>query len=976
MKQLIFVLLLAFISISLFSQNSTKEKIKVLEDKATQQFNAKELNKALLTIDEILKIVPYHPRHLKNGFAVAYDLKDTAAMIRFCKLIFSSQPENVTYGNYLLWFTLLKGQFEESEKIGQKLYYIDRGNSAIIMNYAHAKFAIKKFNEAYKLYTESLLLTLTKEEFEKGLAEDCKILHQRFLKLQFDALGLKVDLEANQILTKYKQGNDLQLELTNYINELSKKQDFKIDYKYLTNLHNKIIAYENVQTPKRLYYLSKSYGTLAKYAYNNGSFSQSIQHYLTAAKFDELAKNENLLINRYTNIGLLYRKLTYYDSANSYFNKTYGIAYKANDEWEMARSLENFASLSHDVNKDEQAREYYLKANSYYQKIQNYESISNILYKLGNITSNEDSAISYCKKSLEIAELYEIQDNMYTIYNNLGTAYSGKRNYKLSLEYCLKALEFGGASLKSNLTSYSTLLQNIGFCYNFLNKYDSAIYYLNQSNEIIKSIRNKLTEKAKLDFYSNNLTTPQLLANSYLKKNEPSKAFEFVEQTKSMLFSEKIGFNLNNTINIDSIRRQMNENQVYLVFSNMNSNLVVGSKSYIAFSKNEIMGDIILDSSFIIAASKYRYGAYLDTIIQRLKRFRRTGEKNGLIGKELRIFTIYYQLALANAATQKRSTIKKDLEKEDESLKKIANPLSKLLYRQFIKPIEKILKGKKELIILTDGNLSFLPFESLLNDENKFLSELYTISYLPSMKVSSVLAKRATNNSDKVLALGNPIYEDLTANNKQISTARKLYNEQNGFNWSSLPGTDAEVKSIAADFKNVTTFLGSQANEESIKLLSKQNQLKDYSIIHFATHGYVTTDQPELSTLVLNQTNNYSTDDGYLTAAEIEKLNIKANLVCLSACQTGQGALKDGEGVMGLSNSFLLAGAKSTIVSMWSVSDDATSKFMSSMYQIVAKQKVSFKEALYLTRLKFIKGEFGEEYKKPFYWSPFVYFGN
>ncbi len=443
-----------------------------------------------------------------------------------------------------------------------------------------------------------------------------------------------------------------------------------------------------------------------------------------------------------------------------------------------------------------------------------------------------------------------------------------------------------------------------------------------------------------------------------------------------MLFSEKLGFNLNNKIKIDSIQKQMNDNQVYLVFSNMNSNLLLGSKSYIAFTKNEIMGNLILDSSFIIAASKYKYGSYLDTIIQRLMRFRRTGEKNGLIGKELRIFTIYYQIALANAATQKRSTVKKDPEKEDESLKKIANPLSQLLYRQFVQPIEKLLKNKKELIILADGNLSFLPFESLLNNENKYLGELYTISYLPSLKVSSILANRSTNNSDKVLALGNPIYEDLTAANKQISTARKLYNSQNGFNWSSLPGTNVEVKSIANDFKSSTTLLANQATEDEVKSLSKQNKLKDFSIIHFATHGYVTTESPELSTLVLNQQNNSASEDGYLTAEEIEKLNLKANLICLSACQTGQGALKDGEGVMGLSNSFLLAGAKSTIVSMWSVSDDATSKFMSSLYQIVAKQKVSFKEALYLTRLKFIKGDFGEEYKKPFYWSPFVYFGN
>ncbi len=970
MKFKFFIFLLCCCNFEISAQSNEKKKVKLLEEKLTKYYNAKDIKSSISTIDEILKIVPYHPRHLKNGFTVAYNLKDTASMMRFSKLIFNSQPENVTYGNYLLWFTLLKGQFEEAEKIGQKLYYIDRGNSSIIMNYAHAKYAMNKLDEAYKLYTESILVVLNQEELNTGLLEDCKLFHERFLKLKFDVLRDKLAIEGNKILNKYKLGNDLQLEMKNYNDEK--------DPKLLAKMLNQVIAFENLQTPKRYFFISNAYGRLANSAYYNGSFSQSIQNYLTAVKYDELAKNDSKLITRFINLGTIYRQLSYYDSANIYFNKAYSIAYEAKNEWEKAKCVQEYASLNKDINKYQQARDYYFRVNSYYKQIQNYEEISNILYKLGNVALKSDSAIYYYKKSLDIAELYEIQDNLYIIYNNLGSA-NVRRNDKLSIEYYLKALDLCREGSKDYYISASTTLANISLSYYYLREYDSAIYYLTKSNNIIKSIRGKLTEKAKLDFYRKNLATPQLMTNCYLKKNKPDLAFEFAEQTKSMLLCEKMGFNLDNKINIDSIRKQMNENQVYLVFSNMNSNFAVDTKSFIAFSKNEIIGDIILDSSFIISASKHSYGAILDTMIQKIKRDILSGNRIGLFN-ELIIFPIYYQLNLADVATQKRSTIKKepqkDPKKDEKEINKIASSLSHLFYRQFVKPIEKLLTGKKELIILSDGGLSFVPFESLLNDENKYLGALYTISYLPSFKVGSILAKRPTNFSDKLLALGNPIYEDLTANNKTISNARKLYNEQNGFNWSSLPGTEAEVKSLATDFKNVTTLLGSQATEESIKLLSKQNQLKDYSIVHFATHGYVTTDQPELSTLVLNQTNSYSQEDGYLTAQEIEKLNIKANLVCLSACQTGRGLLKDGEGVMGLSNSFLLAGAKSTIVSMWSVSDDATSKFMSSVYQIVAKQKATFKKALFITRQKFINGDFGDEYKKPFYWSPFVYYGN
>lgn len=971
MKYLPIMVLVLYISIT-HAQQSSLEKIALLEQKLGKQYESKEFKNCLYTVDEILKIAPYHPRHLKNAFSFAYELKDTVLMMQYCKQIYTSDPENTTYGNYLLWFTLLKAKFKDAEELGKKLYYEDRNNASIIMNYAHAKYALKKYTEADKLYAESIQLIFTKEDFEKGLLEDCNILHQKFTALYFDLLKSKLTKLFLDTFSKYKTGNNLQTEIDNYV----KNSGDKLDYKHLINLQNKVIQFESYQSPMRYVLISKAYGSLAKYAFNNGNYRQCIQYYQSALSFDAAISDYRKSIIRYTNIAVIYRQIGFYDSANIFLYKAYEAATFQADEWKIAYTLQEYGSLSKDVDNKAQAKTYYYKANQYYQKIYNPQAICNIQYKLANVMDNNDSVIHYNLKALNWAELYEIDDNYLVIYNNLATAYADKKNYKQALAYYFKAFNSNDFKHNSNSKKRASLLENIGYCYTALNNYDSAIYYLKQSNQILKTIRNNLSAKAKIEFYANNLVAPQLLATCYLKKNNPIEAFEYVEQTKSMLLAEQMGYNLNNNINVDSIQKQMKEDQVYLVFSNMNSNLLVGSKSYIAISKTEVKGNVILDSSFVLAAAKYKYGPYLDTIINRLIRFRRTGEKNGIIGKELRIFTIYYQLSLANAATQKRSTIKKTADKEDVSLTKIAAPLSHVLYRQFVKPIEPLLKGKKELIIMADGNLSFLPFESLLTDDNKFLGELYSISYLPSFKVANILAKKPINTSNKVLALGNPVYEDLTEANKQISKARKLYNVENGFNWANLPGTDTEVKSIANDFKNVTTLMANNATEEEIKNLSKQGKLKEYAILHFATHGYVTTDYPELSTLVLNQQNKLSTDDGYLTAEEIEKLSINANIVCLSACQTGQGALKEGEGVMGLSNSFLLAGAKSTIVSMWSVADDATSKFMSNMYGLVAQQNISFKEALFLTRQKFIRGEFGEEYKKPFYWSPFVYFGN
>lgn len=975
MKVLILLFSICFFANKTSAQSNLKQKLSALEQKLVQQYEAKKLKEAVVTLGEILKIVPYHPKHLENGFALAYDLKDTLMMIDYCKLITASQPENTTFQNYLTWFYLVQGKFLNSEKCGNSAYYHERGNSSIIMNYAHAKQALGKKEEAYNLYKESMGLLFTKNEFEKSLLEDCKLLHKRNPGLGFDLLSIKLEKEFATLLLQKKTGNDLQLELNKYLDSIVTT----IDYKYLTNLNKRIIAFEIASTPVRKHFLSKGYGSLAKYAYNEGSYSQAIGYYLTAINFDNAMGCRSKMAERFVNIAKVYRTLTLYDSAGNYLNQGYAISNIDSDSWNTAQILEEFGSLNKDILKFEDAKKYYGQAMSTYKLVNNQQSVSGIHYKLGNILADEkkiDEALQNYQKALNINELYGFSKEMYPIYNGLGNIYYEKGNHEKSLEYFLKSYETGGIQLKGSYKSQITLFNNIGNAFYNLKKYDSAIMFLQKSNDLIKTVRAKLSDKAKMEFYSNNLTSLQLLSNCYIKKQQFKNALEYVEQSKSMMMSEKMGYDLNNQINIDSIRKNMKDDQVFLVYGNMNSNMKVGSKTCIAFTKTEMIGNVITDSSFIVEASKHSYGSYLDTIITRLKRFRKEGFKNGLLGKELRIFTIYYQIALANAATQKRSTIKGNNNDTDLSSRQYANALSHLLYLQLVKPVEHLLKGKRQMVILSDGNLSFLPFESLLTDENKYLGESLVVSYLPSFKVGSILAKRAENNSGKILALGNPVYEELSETNKLITPVRKLYNKDNGYNWASLPGTASEIKSIASDFKNSVILESEKAEEGSIKEMSKQGLLKNYSILHFATHGYVMTDEPDYSTLVLNQLNSNKTEDGYLTSKEIESLSIKANLVCLSACQTGQGLLKDGEGVMGLSNAFFLAGAKSTAVSMWSVSDDATSKFMSSAYHLMSTNNSSFKEALFLTRQKFIKGEFGEEYKKPFYWAPFIFYGN
>jgi CHAT domain-containing protein len=190
-------------------------------------------------------------------------------------------------------------------------------------------------------------------------------------------------------------------------------------------------------------------------------------------------------------------------------------------------------------------------------------------------------------------------------------------------------------------------------------------------------------------------------------------------------------------------------------------------------------------------------------------------------------------------------------------------------------------------------------------------------------------------------------------------------------NLSGLPGTESEVKEIAALFtsKNFSNalYLHKNANE----IVIKSGKLKDFKLLHFATHGIVDENSPELSRVFLQSSNEG--EDGNLFAGEIYNLELNANLVTLSACQTGLGKISKGEGVIGLSRALIYAGAKNVMVSFWSVADNSTSELMQNFYKLVLENNTDpYSENLRRAKLNLMKKG---EYSAPYYWAPFILIG-
>ena len=296
------------------------------------------------------------------------------------------------------------------------------------------------------------------------------------------------------------------------------------------------------------------------------------------------------------------------------------------------------------------------------------------------------------------------------------------------------------------------------------------------------------------------------------------------------------------------------------------------------------------------------------------------------------------------------------------------------LYNELIKPAEPFLSKKSRLVIIPDGVLNYLPFEILLYEDKKqasddsfsnlpFLVKKYPVSYVQSASVLSTLImqsrKGAGNKMEtrSFLAFGDPVYEDASANSQ--------------FKFSRLEYSGNEIENIAAFFNKGPSeiYLRNDATEEKFKQNEKLNK---FNYIHFATHGLINEEKPDLSSLVLTGINN-SGEDGFLQASEIFDLKLNADLVVLSACQTGLGKLIRGEGMVGLTRAFLYAGTSSVLVSLWSVSDISTATLMGEFYKNLIKNKLSKTDALHNAQLTLMSDE---KFAHPFYWAPFVLIGD
>jgi CHAT domain-containing protein/predicted negative regulator of RcsB-dependent stress response len=259
---------------------------------------------------------------------------------------------------------------------------------------------------------------------------------------------------------------------------------------------------------------------------------------------------------------------------------------------------------------------------------------------------------------------------------------------------------------------------------------------------------------------------------------------------------------------------------------------------------------------------------------------------------------------------------------------------SQELYKLLIEPALPHIRGK-ELLIVPHDVLHYLPFQALMSSQGKYLVQDYPIYYLSSASLMQFTKEKKRAGGEKALVMGNPSLGD------------EAYN---------LRFAEREATEVASVYPQSAVYLRAEASKTRAMSLSPQ-----YDMLHFAVHAEFNEEDPMSSALLLAPEGG---GDGRLKVGEIFSLNLKTNMVVLSACETGLGKLSNGDELVGLTRAFIYAGTPSIVTTLWKVNDRASYELMKEFYQHLRTSKKA--EALREAQLKTMK-----EFPEPFYWAAY-----
>lgn len=660
---------------------------------------------------------------------------------------------------------------------------------------------------------------------------------------------------------------------------------------------------------------------------SQGQYSKAFEFYQQALSVKKQIGDragEGTTIN---NMGTLFRNLGDYSKALDLYQQALAIKKQIGDRAVEGIILNNIGEIYLKQQKYPQALESFNQALVISQKIGDKAGEGQILINIGTTYQemrDYSQAREFYQQALAISQKIGDKRGEAIALNNIGTINYDEKQYSQALKVYNQALDI--TQQIGDKAESARILSNIGNVYLKQENYTDAEKSLVIAIEILESLRPGLTDGQKISIFETQATTYRLLQEVLIAQNKINPALEIAERSRARAFVELLASKRSQTSNISSNNKnQGTTDSVSAKPPNIEKIQQIAQQQKATFveytiNKSQLYIWVIKPTGKIVFKQVDIKALDISSLTDLVNNSRIS------IGARGRGFNLI--------------PTNKPIQRQD--LKK--------LHQLLIEPIASFLPTNPEerVIFIPHESLFLVPFPALQDKDGKYLIEKHTTLTSPAIQISGFTAQQQKPKGKDILIIGNPTMPFVGVPSVQLP---------------SLKYALSEAKAIAR-LENTTFITGDEATKATFK-----QKLPSARIIHLATHGLLEDAKNKgIPTAIALAPSRADGDDGLLTPAEIMDLPINAELVVLSACDTGRGTIT-GDGVIGLSRSVIAAGASSVIVSLWSVPDASTSELMVQFYQRLQQnpdKAVALRQAM-LSTLK--------KYPSPVYWAAFTLIG-
>jgi CHAT domain-containing protein/Tfp pilus assembly protein PilF len=753
-----------------------------------------------------------------------------------------------------------------------------------------------------------------------------------------------------------------------------------------------------------------------------GNYAQGLAYYYKSLRLETELQNQAAVANALANIGNIHLKQGNFQQALVYLQRSLRLQEQVEYNDLTPATLTSLGDIYQVLEDFPRALAYYQRGLKLAEQMEDKDTVAMTLSKFGVnyfLQGQYAAALDYFRKSLKLYEELGSKEDVAYILGSIGETYLKLNDYAAALDATRRASELSAQS--AALADLWQIRNTEGKAYLALMRYEPARQDFLASIAVIEQLRGQVAggELERVSFFEDKLEPYQSMVELSLAQHDYEQALAFAERAKGRVLLEVLN---SGRVNIDKAMSQGESERERALTADLRSlNTQILNLEQQTSPDQARLAELReqLDKARL-AYESFQTELYAAHPELKVRRGEATplnlNEVAELLPNDKTALLEYvvmqdqaYLFVITKAVTAEQTSAPVSITVYPLNVKRVAlaglvadfrqrvadrnlsiKNAGRQLYDLLLKPARQQLQGLDKLCIVPDGSLWDLPFQALLTTEGRYLLEDYTLFYVPSLNVSREMMKRGSDlraraqmpsgdtlrrepnarpdaGGPELLALGNPVL-----NRGTVQSVGSVY-RQEGF--EPLPEAEREVNTLRQIYGRARSkvLTRSAAREEVIK-----SEASRYSVLHFATHAILDDRNPMYSRIMFAQAGRSAAEDGMLEAWEIMKLDLAAELVVLSACQTARGRVGAGEGMVGMSWALFVAGAPSVLVSQWKVDSARTADLMINFHRNLMSKRPGGKpaftksEALREAALSLLRGP----YNHPTYWAGFVLIGD